>query len=50
MESTSGVGSNTNIYVSKGLTASATWDNALDTIKIDGYKSTTTPPTITFTA
>lgn len=50
MESTSGTGAYSNIYVSKGLTANAVWDNAVDTIKIDGFKSTTTPPTITFTA
>jgi len=44
------------VYVSKGLTASGTtisagWDGtSTDTISISGYKSSSSAPTITFTA
>jgi hypothetical protein len=54
METPSGAGSFSSIYVSKGLTPtsstmSATWDGG-DTVKITGYKSTSVGPTVTFTA
>lgn len=54
METASGNGVVSWIYVSKGLTASgdyvsASWDSS-DTIVISGYESTTSGPTISFTA
>jgi hypothetical protein len=54
MEGSSGTGTSSTIYVTKGLSAtttggkvSAVWD-ATDTIVLSGYASTTSGPTVTF--